>query len=146
MAIEVPVSRYKRNSLLIGIAICAGLSVWCAYDGYLNKTFKETHPEWWVTNRAAPFILLPIAALLAVRWYVIRGRKLIADDNELIFPGKTRISYDAIESIDRTYFDNKGFFTISYKQAGGSETKRRLSDRNYDNLPAILDHVIAKNT
>jgi hypothetical protein len=146
MAIEAPVSRYKTNTLLIGIAICVGLSLWCAYDGYLSKTFKDAHPEWWVTNRAAPFFLLPIAAVLAVRWYAIRDRKLIANDSELVFPGKARIAYDAIESIDKTYFDNKGFFTIFYKQAGGPETKRKLSDRDYDNLPALLDHLIAKIT
>lgn len=144
MAIEAPLSKYKRNSFLIGIAICIGLSLWCSYDGYLNKTFKETHPEWWITNRVAPFVLLPVAAILGTWWYAVRGRKLIADETELVIAGKASIPYDAIQSIDRTHFEDKGFFTVIYTQAGGSEARRKLSDRDYDNLPAILDYIVAK--
>ena len=146
MAIEAPLSKYRRNSFLIGIAVCVGLSLWCGYDGYLNKTFQETHPEWWVPNRITPFVLLPAAAILAVWWQAIRGRKLVADENELIIAGKAKIAYETIERIDKTHFENRGFFTIVYKQPGGSEAKRKLSDRDYDNLPAILDHLIAKIT
>jgi hypothetical protein len=144
MAIEAPLSKYKRNSFLIGITVCVGLSLWCGYDGHINKSFKEAHPEWWVTNRAAPFALLPVAAVLAAWWGAIRGRKLVADDKELILPGHSRIAYDAIESIDKTYFEDKGFFVITYKQAGGGEVKHRLSDRDYDNLTAILDHIVSR--
>ncbi len=146
MAIEAPLSKYKRNSFLIGIAVCVGLSLWCAYDGYLSTTFKEAHPEWWVTNRVAPFVLLPLAAALGVWSYAIRGRKLVANESELVIAGKTSIAYEAIQSIDKTHFDAKGFFTIIYKQAGGSEARRKLSDRDYDNLPAVLDHLISKIT
>jgi hypothetical protein len=146
MAIEAPLSKYKKNGFLIGMVICVGLSLWCTYDGYLNKTFKEAHPEWWITNRVAPFVLIPAAALLGAWWYGIRGRKLVANENELVIANRVRISYEAIESIDKTHFESKGFFTIIYKHAGGSEAKRKLSDRDYDNLPAILDHLIAKIT
>ncbi len=146
MAIEAPLSKYKRNSFLIGIGACVVLSVWCAYDGYLNKSFKEAHPEWWVTNRVGPFILLPAAAILGVWWCAIRGRKIVANDSELIIPNRPKISYEAIESIDKTHFESKGFFTIIYRHPGGSEAKRRLYDRDYDNLPAILDHLVAKIT
>jgi hypothetical protein len=144
MTIEAPLSKYKRNSFLIGMAICVGLSVWCAYDGYLSPTFKEAHHEWWVTNRAAPFILLPFAAIMGIWLHAIRGRKLVANDSELVIANKSRISYDAIESIDRTDFEGKGSFTIIYKHANGREAKRKLSDREFDNLAAVLDLLIAK--
>jgi hypothetical protein len=146
MAIEAPLSRYKRNSFLVCMVVCVGLSLWCGYDGYLNKTFKEAHPEWWATNRTAPLVLLPIAAILWIRWYAIRGRKIVADEKELIIASKARIPYDAIERIDKTHFENKGFFIVVYKQVDGSEIEQKLSDRDYDNLPTILDHLIAKIT
>jgi hypothetical protein len=148
MAIEAPLSTYKRNSFLIGIVICAGLGFWCAYDGYFNKSFDAAKHEQWVVdaNRIGPFVLLPIAAILGIWWHAIRGCKLVADEKELIVAGKARIAYDAIDRIDKTHFENRGFFTIFYKQPGGSDTKRKLSDRDYDNLPAILDHLIAKIT
>ncbi len=147
MAIEAPLSRYKRNSFLIGMAVCAGLGAWCFYDGYLNKAFQEAKHEQWIVdaNRIAPFVLTPLAAILGVWWYAIRGRKLVANDSELVLANKTTIAYEAIDSIDRTHFESKGFFTIVYKKhSGGSAAKRRLSDRDYDNLPAVLDHLIAK--
>ena len=149
MAIEAPLSKYKRNSFLIGIAICVGLGAWCLYDGYLNKAFAEAKHEQWIVdaNRIAPFVLIPFAAILGLWWYAIRGRKLVANDSALVIANKARISYEAIESIDKTHFESKGFFTIVYKKhSGGSEAKRKLSDRDYDNLPAILDHLIARIT
>ena len=39
MAIEAPVSKYKRTNFKIYIIICAVLAVWFAYDGYLNENF-----------------------------------------------------------------------------------------------------------
>jgi len=60
--------------------------------------------------------------------------------------GKVRIPYDAIESIDKTHFDDKGFFTIIYKENSGPEVRRKLSDRQYDNLEVVLDHLVAKIT
>ena len=146
MAIEAPLSRHRRNGFVIGIAVCMGLAAWCGYDGYFSETFKEQHPQWWITNRVAPFALLPAAAILGIWWCAIRGRKLVADENELVIAGKARISYDAIERIDKTHFERKGFFTIVYKQPGGSEKQRKLSDLDYDNLPAILEHIVAKIT
>jgi hypothetical protein len=146
MAIEAPLSRYKRTNFLIGIVLCAGLALWCAYDGYFSPTFKETHPQWWRTNRVAPFILGPVALIIAAWWLGIRNRKVVADENELIVSAKTRIPYDAIEKIDKTYFERKGFFVITYKRPNGAEAHWKLSDHVYDNLPAILDHLIAKIT
>ena len=86
-----------------------------------------------------------VAALFGFGLWRIRGRKVVAEDNELVVAGKERIPYDAIDRIDKTYFEKKGFFTIVYNK-DGREVQRRLSDRDYDSLKPILDHLIAKIT
>lgn len=153
MAIEAPLSKYKRNNLLIYIAVCLGLAGWFAYDGYFNQTFIKEHateegnPDGiLVFNQKSPPAFIAVALLLGGYLYAIRQRKIVADEDELIVAGKVRIPYSAIEKIDKTHFADKGFFTVFYNQGNGAEVKRRLSDRKYDNLKPILDLLVAKIT
>jgi hypothetical protein len=153
MAIEAPLSRYKRNSFLIYIVVCLVLGLWFGYDGYLNKTFIAKYTDeqgkadsTLLFNRYSPPVFLGLAGVLAAYFYAIRGRKVVAEDNELVIAGRQRIPYDAIESIDKTHFEKKGFFTITYKSGNGAQVRRKLGDRSYDNLGPILDHLIAKIT
>ena len=39
MAIEAPLSRYKRNNFKIYIVVCLFAAAWFAYDGYLSQRF-----------------------------------------------------------------------------------------------------------
>jgi len=151
MAIEAPVSKYKKTNLKIYIAVCIGLVIWCVYDGYFSEKFKEkyTDPDgkakgWLVVNRNAPPYLIGAAVLFGAYLFAIRNKKIVADENELIISAKEKIPYDSIQKIDKTYFDKKGFFIINYSHKNGSEVNRKLSDRKYDNLAAILDHLVAK--
>ncbi len=153
MAIEAPLSRYKRNNLLIYIVVCLGLGGWFAYDGYINQSFISEHTSEegnpngvLVFNQKSPPAFAGVALLLGGYLYAIRGRKLVADDKELVVAGKERIPYSEIEQIDKTYFSDKGFFTVVYRQGNGAEIKRRLSDRHYDNLKPILELLVAKIT
>jgi len=153
MAIEAPLSKYKRNNFKIYIAVCLLLGAWFAYDGYLNKSFIDKHTDEQgvadmdlVINRVAPPFLAGAAVLLGAYFYAIRGRKLTADEKELILAGNVTIPYDAIEGIDKTHFEKKGFFTIIYRGANGTEMRRKLGDHQYDNLQVVLDHLVAKIT
>lgn len=151
MAIEARISKFKKNNLKIYIAVCIGLAIWCAYDGYFNDKWIEEHtdtngnPEaYLVFNRKAPPYFIGAAVLLGVYLFAIRNKKIIADENELIIRDKEKISYDSIQKIDKTRFKSKGFFIITHKNNEGREVNRKLSDRTYDNLAAILDKLIAK--
>jgi len=151
MAIEAPLSKYSRNSFLIYIGICLVMAAWFAYDGYLSKSFIEEHtneegrPDTdLLINRYAPPFLVGGAALLGLWFWAIRGRKLVAEEDELVISAKKRIPYSAIESIDKTHFENKGFFTINYERDSGTRAACKLTDRQYDNLKAILDHLVAQ--
>ena len=150
MAIVAPVSKYKVKTFLIYMAVLVGFATYCVYDGHFNESFKERHspdgkPDGtMVFNQKAPVYLVGAAALLGVYLLVIRNRKVVAEDNALVIDGKTSIAYDSIQKIDKTNFDAKGHFTVTYKAPDGKEIDRKISDRDYDNLKAVLDHLVAK--
>ncbi len=153
MALEAPLSKYKRNNCYIGIAVCIVMALWFGYDGYFSESFIKEHSDeqgrpnsTLVFNQKSPPFFILGALLCGGYLYAIRNRKLVAADDALIIAGKRRIPYDAIEKIDKTSFDKRGSFTITYKNEQGRESKRTLSDRDYDNLGPILDHLIAQIT
>ena len=151
MVTEAPVSRYKKTNLKIYITLCIVLTIWFGYDGYFNDKFQQKHTDangkpdsTLVFNRKAPPFFFGAAILLAGYLMVIKDKKLVADENELILANKEKVSYDSIERIDKTYFDSKGYFIITYKDKSDREVNLKLSDKTYDNLAAILDVIIAK--
>jgi hypothetical protein len=157
MAIEAPISKFKKKNLKIYIAACIVFAVVFAYDGYLSKyqwshrcSFYEKHvkegrpDDTMIFNQIAPIFLVLLAAVLTGWLWAFKGKKLLAGENELVISDKEKISYASIQKIDKTHFDSKGFFLITYKNKNGSEVKRKLSDRTYDNLAAVLDKLVAK--
>ena len=148
--IVAPISKFKRNNLKIYIVVLLALTLWCVYDGYINQEWiaEHTNPDgtaqpYLTANRQGPFYLVGLSILLAIKFFMVKDKKIIAQENELIVSGKEKIPYDAIEKIDKAKFKEKGVFTITYKD-GDAEKDCKLSERNYDNLSAILDHLVAK--
>lgn len=151
MAIEAPFSKHSRNTFLIWMVVLVGFAVYCVYDGYFNEKFIEKHSDadgkadsTLVFNRKSPPFLIGAAVLLGVWLLVIRGRKLTADDTELLIDGKKKIPCESIQKIDKTLFKSKGRFTLTYRGQNGKEVDIKLSDRTYDNLEAVLEHLVAK--
>jgi len=157
MAIEAPYSKYNKTNFKIGIGICIVAAIVFAYDGYVSKyewslrrSFYEEHVKdsqpdgTMIFNQKSPVFLVAAAAVLAAWYWTSKSRKLLADENELVISNKKRIPYDSIQKIDKTYFEKKGFFVITFKDKDGREAIRRLNERTYDNLAAILDHLVAK--
>jgi hypothetical protein len=157
MAIEAPISKSKKANLKIYIVACIVFAIVFAYDGYLSKyqwshrrSFYEKHvkegrpDDMMIFNQKAPIFLVALAAVLMGRLWAIKDKKLLAGENELVISDKEKISYDSIQKIDKTHFNSKGFFLITYKNKNGSEVNRKLSDRTYDNLAAVLDKLVAK--
>ena len=148
MAIEAPLSKYKKNNILIIAALLIGVGFWFGYDGHYNQKFIDKHTVEGVAdstlnfNRKAPPFMIGAGILLGIYFVMVKGKKLIADDTQLI-DGSTTIAYDAIEKINKTHFDSKGVFTITYTDNGQSKTLT-LKDKTYDNLPAVLDHIVSK--
>ena len=151
MAIEAPVSKFTKTNLQIYIFLCIIVAAWFAYDGYLNKTFIEKNTNdngtpniTLIVNQKLPPFLAVAAVLFGVYLFAVKSNKLIADENELVFSAKEKILYDSIEAINKTYFEKKGFFIITYKNESGKQLDRKITERKYDNLPAVLDHLVAK--
>jgi hypothetical protein len=154
MTIEAPLSRYKKQNLIIVIAALFGFGIWFYYDSHYDKNFIEKHTvvdeqgqkqpnSTLLFNQKAPPFMFVLGAGVAVYFFAVRNKKVIADDTGLTVGGKT-IAYNAIEKIDKTFFDRKGFFVITYKDSQGQSRELKLSDRTYDNLATVLDHLVAK--
>ncbi len=159
MAIEAPISKFKKNGLKIYIAVCIAVAIIFAYDGYLSKykwsmryNFYKKHvvdndgkpTATMKFNRGSPPFFIGAAVLLGAYLFAIKNRKIIADENELIISNKERIAYHSIQKIDKTFFKSKGRFIITYKNKDDREVNRKISGRTYDNLAAILDELVAK--
>ncbi|MHC4204578.1 MAG: hypothetical protein ACYSTT_07985 [Planctomycetota bacterium] len=151
MAIVAPISKYKKTNLKIYIVLCIAVAAWFAYDGYINKDFIEKHTDengkpnsTLIFNQKAPPFFAGAAVLFGVYLFIVKNKKLVADENELVLSAKEKIPYDSIQSINKTYFDKKGFFVITHKDERGNIINRKISDRNYNNLAAVLDLLIAK--
>lgn len=167
MVIEAPYSKHSKTNFKIAIALCFGLAIIFAYDGYFSKyewsfrrrSFYEKHikdgkPDSTISfNRQAPLVLAPVAVILTAWFWQNKNKKLLADENELFVPhsgfglrrnkrDSEKIPYDSIEKIDRTYFGSKGYFIITYKNNDGLEVKCKLNARKYDNLKPILEHLV----
>lgn len=159
MAIEAPISKFSKTNLKIYIGVCLIATVVFGYDGYLSKyewsrrySFYKEHvidndgkPTSTMNfNRKSPPVFLGAAVVLAAYLITLKKNKLVADENELIVNGTQRIAYDSMQKIDRTHFDSKGFFILAYTDEGGKEIERKMSNRKYDNLEAVLDHLVEK--
>jgi len=149
MAIEAPTSKFRKTNLKIYIALCIGLAIWFAYDGYLNEKFMQKNTDengqpnaTLVINQKAPPFLIGAAVLFGIYLFILKDKKLVAEDYELVISPQKKIAYDAIEKIDKTYFEKKGFFIVTYKNENGNDVNLKMSDRKYDNLGLILDHLV----
>jgi hypothetical protein len=159
MAVEAPYSKYRKTNLKIAIFGGLLVAIVLAYDGYLSKyewshrqSFYEKHvkdglPDGTIKfNQRAPFVLAGISIISAIWFLRIKDAKVIADENELIISEKEKIPYSSIQQIDKTHFESKGFFIISYKRRDGKVALRALSYKKYDNLKAVLEHLVSKIT
>ena len=133
-------------------------TLWFAYDGYLSKyewswnhDFYQEHvidnggvPDGDMKfNIYSPPFFMAGVIVLAVRFFMVKNKKLVADENALHIDTRV-IPYDAMESINKTFFDKKGYFLITYKDDHQQAQELKLSDRTYDNLPELLDTLISK--
>ncbi len=153
MAVEAPYSSYRKTNCILYIILLLALGIWCAYDGYYNEDWiqKHTNPDgspkaYLTANLWCPYFAGGAAVAIAVFWFSVRNKKLVADENELIISEKEKIPYSSIQQIDKTHFDSKGFFIISYKDKNGRDAIKALSYKKYDNLKAVLEHLVSKIT
>jgi hypothetical protein len=157
MVIEAPICKFKKTNLKIYIGACIIFAVVFAYDGYIskypwsyrqgfyNKHVKDGKPDdTMMFQRIVPLFLAALAAGLICYLGTVKNKKIIADEEKLTIDEKTDIIYDSIEKVDKTKFDSKGFFLITYKDASNTDKELKLSNRRYDNLTAVLEKIVDK--
>ena len=153
MAVEAPYSSYRKTNCILYIILLLGFGIWCAYDGYYNEDWIQKHtnpdgsPQFYLSfNRQIPFYAGAAIVAIAAFWLSVRNKKLVADENELIISEKEKIPYSSIQQIDKTHFESKGFFIISYKDKDGKDVLKAISYKKYDNLKAVLELLVSKIT
>ena len=151
MSITAPFSKYKRNNYLIGITICIVCTLWFAYDGYYNEDFisENTNSDGTFNstlefNRKSPPFFAAAGIILGISLAVVRKKKIVADQKGLTINNKTNVPYKSIEKIDKTYFEQKGYFVITYTCPPGNKADIKISDKVYDNLEEILDKAVSE--
>ena len=60
--------------------------------------------------------------------------------------GSKTIAYDSIEKINKSNFDSKGYFVLTYMDQSNKPQDLKISDRTYDNLSAVMDCIVEKIT
>jgi len=149
MAVVATGSRHKRNSNWMIAAACIAFALWFLYDGWVNKDFqKEKMEQGKQLDLQANRYYVPIACAALAVYFAIsavrtKGLRAAADEQGLLLADGTRIGYDAIEKIDKRFFDQEGHFTVSYR-SGAQERRLRLSDRDYDQLGLVLDEIVQR--
>ncbi len=157
MTIEAPISKSKKTNLKIYIGACIVFAVVFAYDGFLSKypwlrrqDFYNKHvkdgkaDDTMMFQRISPFFLAAIAAGIACYLGTVKNKKIIADEEQLTIDGKNQILYRSIQKVDKTNFDSKGFFIITYKDSSDAEKQLKLSNRRYDNLTPVLEKIVGE--
>ena len=150
MAIQAPLSKHKRNTFFVYIAICLAAAGYCAWDGYGNEDFIKKHTVEGVPdstllfNMKAPKYFVAAAVLMGAYLLSIRKRMVVAGERELTINGKTSIPYDSIKKIDKTLFKTKGSFVISYEDEQQGQVDCKISDSTYDNLSPVLEKLISE--
>ncbi len=156
MALTAPLSRQTRNWWIMMIVAATVLGLWLIYDGYFSESFitkhtivdevtgEETPDTTLMFNQKSPPFFFGAAVLMALWVALICRKQVVADDTELVIDKKLRIPYDNIQQIDKTDFEKKGRFILTYKNDSGKEVNRTLSDTGYDNLEPILEHLVAQ--
>jgi len=154
MALVAPYSKYRRNNLTILIVVCLVCAGWFYKDGYHNEEFIAKHTQEDGTadstlafNQKSPPIFLAGAIISGILLFVVKGRKIVAQESELVIDGKKKIAYDSIQQIDKTNLDPdgiKGYFVLTYKNVAGNEEHEKISAKSYDNLPAIVGELASK--
>ncbi len=152
MAVVAPFCKYKKTNLKIYIVMLVAFALYFAYDGYYNQKFIHKHTNLGkpdstlVFNRKVPPVLLVGAAVIAIWYWKVKDKKLVAADEGLVFSEKDKILYDSIESINKTDYDSKGFFVVEHRSADKQKLQRKVSNRTYDNLDAVLEAIVSKIT
>ena len=159
MPIEAPASKFKKTNFKIYIGVCLIAAGVFAYDGYLSKyewsgrhKFYQEHvldndgkpTGTMLFNQWSPLVFLAVAVFFGASLLALRNKKMVADENELVLSDTKKIPYDSIQKIDKTHFDSKGYFVLTYTTENAGETDLKISNRQYDNLPAVLDRLVAE--
>ena len=150
MAVSAPYCQYKKTNFKIYIVMLLIAAIYFAYDGYFNKTFIKKHTNAGIAdstlafNKNSPPFFLGGAVIVAIWFWMVKDKKLVADDEGLVFSEKDKIPYSSIESINKTNYDSKGLFMVEYKLPNGQKSQRQVSSGTYDNLDPVLELLVSK--
>jgi hypothetical protein len=102
-------------------------------------TVTDIHNQRWIV------LGISLVALGGLIWYFrVRSKHIVADDNGLQLPDGRVIAYSAMKLIDNRRWPGSGLVTVEYTDAAGLAHHAVLDAVVYENLPPLLNEVIAR--
>ncbi|MCE5340749.1 MAG: PH domain-containing protein [Planctomycetaceae bacterium] len=152
MAVVAPLAKYKKTNYKIWFMILFIAGVWFLYDGKYNQKLIAKHTKdgkadpTLVFHRKAPPYMIGAACLVAIYAYSMRNKRIVAADEKLILSDIEEIPYKSIESINKTDYDAKGTFIITYKGKDGKVAEKKISNKSWDNMDEVLEVLVSQIT
>ncbi len=104
-------------------------------------TVTDIHNQRWIV------LAIGLVAVGGLVWFVrVKSKRIVADDQGLHLPNGSLVAYSAMKVIDNRRWPGAGLVTVEYADAGGHSHHAVLDAVIYENLPALLNEVIARAT
>lgn len=88
-----------------------------------------------------------LVAVAGVIWYSrVKSKRIVADDQGLHLPNGNLVTYAAMKVIDNRRWPGAGLVTVEYSDATGHLHHAILDAVIYENLPPLLNEIIARAT
>lgn len=104
-------------------------------------TVTDIHNQRWIV------LGIGLVAVGGLIWFWrVKSKRIIADDQGLHLPNGSIVAYSAMKVIDNRRWPGAGLVTIEYGDAAGHVHHAILDAVIYENLPPLLNEVIARAT
>ncbi len=104
-------------------------------------TVTDIHNQRWIV------LGIGLVAVGGLIWFWrVKFKRIIADDQGLHLPNGSVVTYSAMKVIDNRRWPGAGLVTIEYGDAAGHVHHAILDAVIYENLPPLLNEVIARAT
>ncbi len=142
MAIIGVLANARKWRLVIYMLASAACSVYCYYDGWINKAYQtEAKAGDRLFNQVGAIVLGVLFVILIVRFFLALKTRVVVDESGMDVNGKFKIAWPSIIRVDDRNLE-KGLLDIFYKGTeGGSEKKYVLDNYKVTSFDEMVEEI-----